>query len=84
MKKRALVIFFVIGFTAIVVPQGHANDEVSANDILQTQSTLASIFERGGTVPEMPNVNGAVALPSFESSNLKIELPAVDSEKNIE
>jgi hypothetical protein len=37
------------------------------------QDTMASLFGRGAQMPVMPQMRGSMALPSFDSSELKID-----------
>lgn len=65
----------------LVIPQGQTSpgeDEDFSGEIvreastLQAQQTLASLFGRGSKMPEFPEVKGAIAIPSFDSSNMAI------------
>ena len=39
----------------------------------QAQATMASLFGRGAKMPGVPRINGTIALPSFDSSGMKID-----------
>jgi hypothetical protein len=39
----------------------------------QAQATMASLFGRGAKMPGIPRLGGTIALPSFDSSGMKID-----------
>ncbi len=52
-----------------------SNQEASPSG---AQATMASLFGRGAKMPAMPRIGGTLALPSFDSSALKIDGTALD------
>ena len=50
--------------------------------VAQAQETLSSLFGRNTKMPGIPVVKGTIALPSFDSSNMKIDKDLVEPPQN--
>ena len=68
-------------FSSQEVGAGEENQEAS---MVQAQTTLASLFGRGATMPSVPHANGTIALPGFDNSTMTIDegsLPGARKQK---
>lgn len=62
-----LLLFFPL---AIAQQSGEPREDASPS---QAQATMASLFGRGAKMPGIPRMGGTIALPSFDSSGMKID-----------
>ena len=75
MKVPKRKIFFLLLFSLLpmVAVQADESFESSESSPAVAQETLASLFGRGAKMPVAPRMSGKIALPSFDSSDLKID-----------
>lgn len=67
-------VFAVAWGGSVLAEQGEGRQRSGQEaSVSQAQATLASLFGRGATMPVAPRVDGAIALPSFDSSGMKID-----------
>lgn len=59
------------------VPDDGVEAVEQADNLPQSQATLASLFGRGAKMPDIPRIEGTVALPSFDSSEMRIDEAAL-------
>lgn len=57
----------------IPVSLARLNSEPEEASPSQAQATMASLFGRGAKMPGIPRIDGTIALPSFDSSGMKID-----------
>jgi len=64
--------FLVLPFVFARQPAASAEpgEETSASE---AQVTMASLFGRGGKMPGIPRIDGTIALPAFDNSEMKID-----------
>lgn len=66
--------FFFAGVLFCAVPLGEAQEDPDqAASVAQAQATLASLFGSKAVLPVPPQVNGTIALPSFDSKDLRVD-----------
>ena len=76
MFRRCLspVVFVLLVIPAVFAQQeavsGEPGQEPSAP---QAQATMASLFGRGAKMPGIPRIDGTIALPAFDNSDMKID-----------
>ncbi len=73
------VFLFLAVFILWLIPGVWAKQSDGAQEsgqevsVSQAQATLASLFGRGAKMPVAPRVNGTIALPSFDNSDMQID-----------
>lgn len=66
-------------FLPLLLPHAFAQQKTGSEDPgqeaspSQAQATMASLFGRGAKMPGIPRIEGTIALPSFDSSGMKID-----------
>lgn len=81
MKKYVFLTLFILSVIPALSarqdnPFGEPGEETSP---AQTQATMASLFGRGAKMPGIPRMGGTIALPSFDSSGMKIDETTLDA-----
>jgi hypothetical protein len=77
-ELAGLCVFCLVHFLSFL-PNAFAQQKSGPDDpgqeasASQAQATLASLFGRGAKMPGIPRINGTIALPSFDSSGMKID-----------
>ena len=64
-----------LSFSLLAFAQQKAGPEERGQEAsaTQAQATMASLFGRGAKMPGIPRINGTIALPSFDSSGMKVD-----------
>jgi hypothetical protein len=76
--------FGILFFLFLPAPLISAQQRTAADDpgqeasLSQAQATMASLFGRGAKMPGIPRIEGTIALPSFDSSGMKIDEATLD------
>jgi len=78
-KKPISFYLFCLVFFLSLFPVAFALQKVGSDDrgqeasASQAQATMASLFGRGAKMPVIPQMRGTIALPSFDSSKMKVD-----------
>ena len=72
-----LLVLSVLSPMSFAEPEGDMGDNGQEGSVVQAQTTLASLFPAGAKMPELPQMEGTVAVPSFDSKNILSEEKAV-------
>jgi len=77
-RSRSFLGFFTAFFflflpLALAQQRGTSEDRGQETSASQVQATMASLFGRGAKMPGIPRINGTIALPAFDSSDMKID-----------
>jgi hypothetical protein len=68
-------LIFFFSFSPLVFSQQKVGLEEHGQEASapQAQATMASLFGRGGKMPGIPRINGTIALPVFDGSEMTID-----------
>ncbi len=72
-----LPVFFLAAPFIFAEETGDAAQSGDHDSVTQAQATMASLFGRGTTMPDMPRMKGSIAVPSFDSKNILIDEDAI-------
>lgn len=75
------ILLFLMGMPSPVWAQQEAmipEENDSETSLAQAQATMASLFGKQATLPDIPGIKGTIALPSFDSSNILMDEDVAD------
>ena len=79
-----VIVLFQVASIALAERDTAVETSGQEASLSESQATLASLFGRGAKMPSIPRINGTIALPSFDSSGLRIDEAALSQASRAE